>query len=260
MRRWYIYALIDPHTLQVRYVGWSFNVEKRVNDHITKSRKEHTHKANWLNQLANDGLRPFVQILESGIDDWVSAERKWIEHFRSQNAPLTNLTSGGEGTLGCFPSEETRQKQSQAKRGKKLPPEHGRKIGERLRGKKRSQSTIDKIRSNRTPHKWTDEEKKKLSISVRKVNYRHTLEAKIKIANAGRRKMSDETKQKLSIAKKGKKLTSEHKLKLSLAKRGTVQSQESNEQRRLALTGKLQRCGLCGEYGHKKTTCSHVGG
>ena len=30
MRAWFIYTLIDPRTDEVRYVGWAYNVAKRV--------------------------------------------------------------------------------------------------------------------------------------------------------------------------------------------------------------------------------------
>src|SRR3990167_5576743 len=100
MREWFIYVLVDPRTQDARYVGWTFNVQKRIRDHISKARRQRSHKANWLIQLERLGLRPEYMILETGFNDWAKAEQRWIRYYRSRGVDLTNLTNGGEGVVG----------------------------------------------------------------------------------------------------------------------------------------------------------------
>lgn len=41
---WAIYALVDPRDGQIRYVGWTRNVEKRLAGHIKSAPRAKTHK------------------------------------------------------------------------------------------------------------------------------------------------------------------------------------------------------------------------
>ena len=91
-----------------------------------------------------------------------------------------NKTDGGEGISN--PSPETRQKISEAKRGKKLSPQHRQKIGEASR--------------NRSP------------------------ETRQKLSEVGRGKTpSPETRRKLSEANRGKTRSSETRQKIGEAQR-----------------------------------------
>ena len=75
-----IYALIDPRTDAIRYVG-STRSEHRNNSgrlcHPTKRLYEHFRKARlmpemaisqWLNDLLAKGLRPIFEVLDTGPD------------------------------------------------------------------------------------------------------------------------------------------------------------------------------------------------
>jgi len=256
LRKWYIYCLVDPRTNEVRYVGWAYNVEKRVRDHVRKARKQHNHKASWLVQLENEGLRPLYWVLESGTGNWAEAEQRWIAFYRAEDAQLTNLTDGGEGIVGYVFSAEIRARMSAAKRGRKLSPEHIEKVAGSLRGRKRSRDVVQKItKARRSGKGWSVSEETKEKIRQTVTGFRHTVEAKAKIAAAGRgRKHTDEAKRKQAEAKKGKPLTAEHKQKLSEAKRGRTLSDEHKQHIRES-TRHPQRCGLCGKPGHKRSTC-----
>lgn len=256
MRRWYIYSLIDPRTSAVRYVGWAFDVAKRVRDHISKARKQHSHKASWLVQLENDGLQPLYQVLESGTNEWAEAERRWIAYFREQGASLTNLTDGGEGIIGYVFSAETRRRMGDAKRGRKLTPEHIEKVVRHLRGRKRPPSVMAKVAATRTARGYRHSEETKEKIRQATIGRKRSEEANAKIIAAQRgRKHTDEAKRKQSEAKKGKPLTAEHRQKLAEAKRGKRLSEEHKQHIRDATQGRSQRCGICGETGHKRSTC-----
>jgi hypothetical protein len=110
-RSWDIYALLDPRTDAVRYVGWSFNAKRRLKNHLKVDGK-HTHKANWIRSLLALGLKPQLKILETGTGNWADQERWWIAKSRFYGADLTNDTDGGEGTVGHRPTEEWKRQHS----------------------------------------------------------------------------------------------------------------------------------------------------
>lgn len=117
-----IYALCEPDTGEVRYVGKT--VEKparRLVYHLNRAKSDRRHlpSARWIFKRSCEGKRPIVRELEkvSENDDWASREKYWIAYFRSAGADLLNLTEGGEGNSG-------RQFAGSA---------HARKIGEALK-------------------------------------------------------------------------------------------------------------------------------
>lgn len=87
-----IYALIDPRTGGIRYVGLTVAPRRRLLEHL-RSRHAHSAKLAWLEELDNEGLVPIMRILETGINlerEALDAERKWITHFLGLGAALTN--------------------------------------------------------------------------------------------------------------------------------------------------------------------------
>ena len=94
-----IYALIDPRTDEIRYVGKTIKtVEARVSVHLYYARKGvHTACARWLKSLIDIGLKPEIKILEIVHEDWAKAECYWIAKFKSEGIPLLNHTAGGDG-------------------------------------------------------------------------------------------------------------------------------------------------------------------
>lgn len=101
---WLVYALKDPVTEQIRYVGVTTrSMSLRLSEHIAA--KRNTHCSAWIKSLTRKGLRPCPVILETGCGPgWAISERKWIASYRGQGANLTNHTDGGEGTLGWIPT------------------------------------------------------------------------------------------------------------------------------------------------------------
>lgn len=159
MRIWFIYVLIDPRTDEVRYVGWAFNVRQRWHTHVSSAPRTRSHKANWIKQLLALGLRPVYQIIEQGTGDWQEAEQRWIAYYRAQGARLTNMTDGGDGTPGLYPSQETRDKMSRAHAGRKMSPEAIAKTAAAIRGRKQSPEHIAKLsatRKGKTPWRATN--------------------------------------------------------------------------------------------------------
>lgn len=115
-----IYALIDPTTKQIRYVGaTSAKPSTRLAWHILKARsgsKLHTHR--WIRKI---GLKPEVITLEVVANEhWQASERHWIKIFREQGIKLTNKTDGGEGMCGFETPKSVRESRSKRMMGNTL--------------------------------------------------------------------------------------------------------------------------------------------
>lgn len=113
----FIYALCDPGTKQVRYVGKADNPQKRLKRHMGGYEPRPTHKSNWVKSLKKLKKKPIVMILEEvqkGL--WQEAEKRWIDHYRKQGANLTNMVDGGIGgnTTPVFSKEERQRRSEQS--------------------------------------------------------------------------------------------------------------------------------------------------
>lgn len=90
-----IYALIDPRTRQIRYVGQSSDPERRYQQHINAA--EDTPKGVWIQELrAMDQLPDFILIDECEDAEAFYLENWWILIGKRQGWPLTNGTNPGE--------------------------------------------------------------------------------------------------------------------------------------------------------------------
>lgn len=112
-----IYALCDPYTEEIRYVGKAKRPTDRLSMHVGNAKRGFkTHVARWIRLLPG---RPLMLRLAIVPDDYASEmERRTIAHFRAKGYRLTNLTDGGEGNLGWHPSAETRARQSSSQKGR----------------------------------------------------------------------------------------------------------------------------------------------
>jgi len=205
-----IYALTDPRTDEIRYVGKSSSGLRRPGHHGARSvlSKDHTHKGNWLRGLVAAGLRYGVRVLEKlpavaalppteRRDAMDAAERRWIAHGRAEGWPLTNLTDGGDG--GFFPTPEHRERLSRAMKGRKLSPEH-----------------LANLRANHARGPLSEEHKAKIRESCNR----------------------PEAIARMSEANQGRKRTPEHQAKLTASQKGRGPSPEAHAKAVAALKGK----------------------
>jgi hypothetical protein len=128
-----IYALVDPETELVRYIGKSSSGLSRPKAHLEPSNlKKHNHRSHWINKLRSKGLAPRIEVLASYPDDssLSQEEIRYISMYKEAGCVLTNATDGGEGMRGHKQSTETlakrfskpaRMKMSEAKRGVHRP-------------------------------------------------------------------------------------------------------------------------------------------
>lgn len=94
-----IYALVDPNTNQVRYVGKTTNRNPhyRLTQHLNWRLSPTNPKSQWIKNLEMQGKRPGFMILEQTTDeDWETIERKWIHYYRDRESPLLNVLDGGQ--------------------------------------------------------------------------------------------------------------------------------------------------------------------
>lgn len=89
----YIYALADPHTKAIRYVGKTNNLERRYYQHCNTD--EDTPKGVWIQDLRQEGYAPAMLLLEEVEHDSDVAfrEKFWISVGEWQGWPLTNVAN-----------------------------------------------------------------------------------------------------------------------------------------------------------------------
>lgn len=246
-REWSIYALKDPRTDAVRYVGWAFDPTRRLANHIKDARKSQTYKARWIRQLLALEMQPVCVVMEIGAGDWATAERRWIAHFRAQGAALTNATDGGDGMPGYVWTDAQRERLrrrvftgehrlriSNAKRGAPLSEDHKRKVSSSKKGVPLSDAARERLVSLHVGKPLSDEHKAKISEALRG----HTV--------------SDETRARQSETRKGRKgrpLSEAAKEKLSRERTGKVGTPWTDEHRQKVVAAIARRNNKISEVG-----------
>lgn len=88
----YIYGLVDPRTRQIRYIGQTDDLAKRLQQHITD--KSNTPKTEWIRGLQMAQLLPdIIQLaIVSDGENAHNAEYRWIYFARKNGWELTNTT------------------------------------------------------------------------------------------------------------------------------------------------------------------------
>lgn len=107
-----IYALIDPRTNKIRYIGKANNPKERLRLHLQPTNlKYFTYKNNWIKSLLKLGLKPLLRILEIvSIKEWKEKESYYIKFYKKYG--LANSTDGGDGLAN--PNNLTKAKISKA--------------------------------------------------------------------------------------------------------------------------------------------------
>jgi hypothetical protein len=198
-----IYGLYDPRDGVLRYIGKTVQpLHRRLMAHLCD--KFDSHKSRWVQSLVRDNLKPEIRLLElSDSQDWIDCEKFWISVSRLAGFNLTNSVEGGQG--GTNPTPETIRKMSLAKIGKKQPAEA---ISKRMEAFKKV------VR--------TEEWKRNIALGNKGKVMSQESRLKMSLAKKGKRpwnygkKLSDEYRNKLSISHLGFRPTEEARKKLSL--------------------------------------------
>lgn len=101
----FIYGLICPKSLKVRYVGKTYNVNYRLTEHkyhfkrlVQKGVTKMSKKEKWFKELLNENLLNKLQIVvldEGNKEEIFNKEKEWIERMVIND--LVNSNSGGGG-------------------------------------------------------------------------------------------------------------------------------------------------------------------
>lgn len=121
----YLYALIDPLTNQIRYIGYTTHPKTRLRHHVNncdKGKYKNTHKGKWINKLLSLGVKPvYKQLAEVEKLEYAKLlEMEMISHYRSF-CELTNHGNGGEGTTGLKWSEESKTRIKETRKNLIIP-------------------------------------------------------------------------------------------------------------------------------------------
>lgn len=162
-----IYKLIDPITNQVRYVGLTFNdLKQRLKSHC--SEKSKSHKSNWINQLKLKGMKPLIELIEENISSYEECcdrEIYWIDKYKSEGHPLTNMATGGNKNKKM--SDETRQKMAESAKNRSFKliftEEIKSKISESSKKRFENDSEREKLRVSNKRFEDSKSEEQKLN-------------------------------------------------------------------------------------------------
>jgi GIY-YIG catalytic domain len=107
----FIYALCDPQSGEIRYIGKADDVAKRLKGHLRERRRDFP-LYRWIAKLRRRGGVPAVVVLEEcSPDSWQPAERQWIRECRQRGVRLLNVANGGDEPI-C--SIQTRRENGRA--------------------------------------------------------------------------------------------------------------------------------------------------
>lgn len=135
-RTYSIYSLNEPNSEIVRYIGLSYNPNKRYSQHLNE--RDLCYRKNWIISLKNNNELPLLNIIEINLtkEEAIEKEIHYIKFFKSVGARLTNSTIGGEAPMANKKhTEETKVKMSEQRKGEKNA----------FYGKKMSKETKEKL-------------------------------------------------------------------------------------------------------------------
>lgn len=189
-----IYAFVD-HNKKPFYVGRTWNLKKRKNEHIYEVKNGNSlPKYNKLRKLLNENnsFNDFVIIIEENIPANLIEEKEiyYIAKLREEGYNLKNLTDGGEGWSH-------------------ITPELSEKLSKIRTGTKRSKETKKRMSEARLGIKFSEEHKRNLSISRKKRVTK--LETRQKASKTSKGKIN--IKQYILVDPDGKEYTTTNGLK-----------------------------------------------
>lgn len=131
----YIYKLIDPISMEIRYIGQTNDLYRRYNDHLSSSLNNNsdtynTYKSRWIRKLISDGYKPIIEIIEE-CDNLEISNLRERYHIYKSSMDGCKLTNSYISDVTEY-SIETRRKMSESKLGKSLIDIHGEEKAKEL--------------------------------------------------------------------------------------------------------------------------------
>lgn len=159
--KYIIYALQDPTTFELRYIGKSVSGLNRPKQHTYPSyiSKDKSYKGNWIRSLLNNGFQPIIKVIQTLNNhiELIEAEIYWIEYFKNLGCPLTNSTKGGSGSMGYkWKDTDVRRLKPHPMKGKKLTDEQKTKISKMNKIVMNTPEMKDKLVKRKSGSKFID--------------------------------------------------------------------------------------------------------
>lgn len=142
---WKVYVHINKLNGK-RYVGITSRKDPNVRWRDGKGYHENSHLTAAVKKYGWDNFDHLI--LADGLTEEAAKEMECslIAEWKTQDTSYGyNMTAGGDGTKGCYPSEETRKKLSIARMRENLSEETLRRRSDGLRGRKFSDEHKRKI-------------------------------------------------------------------------------------------------------------------
>jgi group I intron endonuclease len=214
------------------YVGSSKNIESRWGQHRSMLDKGTHHNQKLSNAVSKHGIAAFEFSILEGCPPEKNLDRElfWITQSNSV-ASGYNMRWRPDSNLGVKHSQQSRENMGASRRGKKLSPEHCKKISDRM--KLRDIAPMVKASADaRRGVPLSEERRAEISASLtgKPKSPEHT--AKVAAAHTGT-KRSEATRARISEVQKGRKLTPEQ----HAARFGVKRTPESIEKRVAKMRG-----------------------
>jgi group I intron endonuclease len=231
---------------EVRYIGMTTkSLEQRAKEHKKAARLGKKYPVyDWIRRHGSDSIEVFA--IEEAKGNLEDREVYWIAYYKKSGSRLLNLTNGGSGPNGHVWTKEQRQKHSLKMKEVVNRPEVAEKI------RQNRNIVYGAKHSEEQKKKWSEQRKGSIT-GEKNPNYGKFGPSH---PSYGRR-LSEETKEKLSIQKMGsnnpnygKVYTEEEKEAMSKARKGKPMpssSRSAHTRYHINLGGFSEKCKYCTE-------------
>lgn len=216
----YLYRITNQLNGKI-YIGQTSNPKDRWSSHKSSAKNPQNYSAIIPKALAKHGIDNFTFEVIATCKTQIDAnfiETELINQYDSRNSEKGyNLAHGGSVNRGWHHTDETKKKISESNLGKEMLPhtqEWKDNMSVIMTG--REITWADKISASQIGKEVSEEARIKMSLA--KIGDKHP--------NYGKR-LSEETKKKISISHTGKIISDEAKEKMSNAKLGKSLSEET---------------------------------
>lgn len=127
----YIYALVDPVSRKIRYIGRTNDPQRRLQQHLGNYHRKDSYCQRWIQSVLKQGKKPRLRIIEECDEDvWRDREQYWIAFYRAKGYLLTNITDGGDGVYPISLEKEVQRREgiSSSRRGMRFSDDHRKNL------------------------------------------------------------------------------------------------------------------------------------